>query len=177
MKRKKKIILVAHCLLNINAKVYGISTEPAAAKDFIGQLLKKEMGIIQLPCVEMDMCGVNRWGQVKSQLNHPHFHERCKELLLPIVYQVEDYYKNGYEICGVVGADGSPSCGVNYTCAGEWYGEIGEDYNTMEKAATVKMIKEKGVMMDILQEMLNEKGLDIPCMALDESDFSKIFSV
>ena len=47
----------------------------------------------------------------------------------------------------------------------------------MEKAATVKMIKEKGVMMDILQEMLNEKGIDIPFMALDESDFSKIFSV
>ena len=32
-------------------------------------------------------------------------------------------------------------------------------------------------MMDILQEMLNEKGIDIPFMALDESDFSKIFSV
>ena len=177
MNRKKKVILVAHCLLNVNAKVYGIATEPAAAKAFIESILNEGIGMIQLPCVEMDMCGINRWGQVKSQLNHPHFRERCRQLLLPIVYQVEDYYRNGYEICGVIGADGSPSCGVNYTCTGDWYGEIGEEYQTMQKADTVKPLKEKGVMMDILQEILTERGVDIPFRALEESDFSKSFSV
>lgn len=168
MKRSRKIVLIAHCLLNTNAKVIGISLEKACAKELIAYLIENDYGMIQLPCVEMDMCGINRWGQVKSQLNHSHFRQRCRELLLPIIYQVENYLENGYEIKAVIGVDGSPTCGVDRTCEGEWFGEIGEQYHTMEKAASCHMQNKSGVMMDVLKEMLEERNVRIPFVAIDE---------
>lgn len=173
MNRSKKIVVVAHCLLNTNVKVDGISVERACAKKLIYYLIEKDYGIIQLPCVEMDMCGIRRWGQVKTQLNHPRYRERCEELLHPIVCQIEDYLVNGYQIKAVIGVDGSPTCGVDRTCIGDWYGEIGEQYGTMEKAATCKMVKEAGVMMDVLQKMLKNRNIVIPFMALNEEDLDR----
>lgn len=170
MERSRKIVLAAHCLLNTNAKVDGLSTEKACAKKLIYHLIEHDYGIIQLPCVEMDMCGTSRWGQVKDQLDHPHFRDRCEELLRPVVYQVEDYLSNGYQVAAVIGVDGSPTCGVGRTCRGEWSGEIGERYHTMEKARTCRMSGESGVMMDVLREMLKNRNITIPFRAVDEED-------
>lgn len=142
--------------------------EKACAKDLITYLMENNYGMIQLPCVELDVCGINRWGQVKSQLNHPYFRERCRELLLPIVYQVENYLENGYVIKAVIGVDGSPTCGVNRTCEGKWFGEIGEQYHTMEKVATCYMQERPGVMMEVLKEMFKERNIKLPFVAIDE---------
>jgi len=168
MKRDKKIVLVAHCILNVNAKVEGIAPSKAGVTELISGLMEQGYGIIQLPCVEQDMCGIRRWGQVEEQLNHPRFRERCRILLEPILCQVEDFVNNGYSICAVIGLDGSPSCGVNATCSGEWYGEIGEGYHVMEKASTLKMKPKSGVMMDVLKIMMDERKLEVPFLAMDE---------
>lgn len=168
MKRSKKIVVISHCLLNVNAKVEGLAVERACAKKLIQYLIENDYGMIQLPCAEMDMCGINRWGQVKSQLDHPNYRRRCRELMQPVVCQIEDYISNGYQIEAVIGVDGSPTCGVNRTCIGEWRGEIGEQYHTMEKAASGRMSPEAGVMMEVLREMLRDSNISIPFYALDE---------
>ena len=43
-------------------------------------------------------------------------------MLLPIVMQLEEYaaYPDRYDILGVYGINGSPSCGVDYTYDGDW---------------------------------------------------------
>lgn len=84
MKRNRKIILVAHCLLNINAKVYGIAEEKGGS-GLVGELIQRGYGIIQLPCIEMAMYGVQRWGVIYEQSDFPGFRNKCKELLIPIV--------------------------------------------------------------------------------------------
>ena len=56
MKRGRKIVAVAHCILNVNAKVYGIAQCPAGATDLINLLMDNGYGIIQLPCIEQAMC-------------------------------------------------------------------------------------------------------------------------
>ena len=67
---------------------------------------------------------------------------------------------NGYEILGIYGIDQSPSCGVNETCvSSKWYGEIG-DMNK-ENLDYVSIVKEKGRFMEIFEEMLAEKGIEI----------------
>ena len=172
MNRSKKIVALAHCLLNINAKVDGIATSPAGATELVSLLMQNGFGIIQLPCVEQDMCGIRRWGQVKNQLNHPSFIARCNEMLTPVVNQLEDFYNNGYKICGIIGVDGSPSCGVNLSCSGEWYGEIGEIYNTMEKANTLEMTEESGVMIDVLKKMLSSRKMSIPFFSVNEKNMN-----
>ena len=170
MKREKKIVLVAHCILNVNAKVEGIAPSQAGVEELVIGLMRQGFGIIQLPCVEQDMCGIRRWGQVKEQLDHPNFRERCAVLLKPIINQVEDFIQNGYSVCGVIGLDGSPSCGVELTCSGEWYGEIGEGFNVLEKANTLQMVPKSGVMMDVLKSMLKERNIEIPFLAVDEAN-------
>jgi predicted secreted protein len=170
LKRNKKIVLLAHCLLNINAKVYGIATEPAGCPQIVSGLLKHGYGIIQLPCVEQSCFGINRWGLVKEQTDFPAFRLKCRALLQPIVEQVLDFYENGYEIAAVIGLDGSPSCGVHFTCSGKWGGEIGCLNDIDGIIASLKTLNEPGVMMEVLEEMFEENKLKIRFMAADEND-------
>lgn len=170
MKRKKKIVLVSHCILNVNAKVNEIAYCEAGVTDFVTALMNAGFGIIQLPCLEMDMCGANRWGQVEAQLNHPHFEARCRELLTPILYQVKNYAQNGYQVAAVIGLNGSPTCGVDFTCTGDWSGEIGEGFHITEKAKTCRKKDAPGVMMRILSELLSDYHLDLPFYSLNEEN-------
>lgn len=164
------MVLLAHCLLNINAKVYGIATEPAGCMKIISGLLENGYGIIQLPCVEQSCFGIKRWGQVKEQINFPGFRAKSHELLKPIVGQVLDFHQNGYEISAVIGLDGSPSCGINYTCTGNWGGEIGDGYDIQSKIDSLDKLSEYGVMMEVLKEMLDEIGIVTKYLSVDECD-------
>lgn len=173
MKRERKIVLLAHCLLNVNAKVEGIACSGAGVTELVTGLMEHGYGIIQLPCVEQDMCGIRRWGQVEEQLNHPRFRERCRERLSPIVSQVRDFVEHGYTVSAVIGLDGSPSCAVNQTCSGEWFGEIGEGFGVLERAKTLRTKDSPGVMMAVLKDMLRQEGLNIPFYAVDEAEPEK----
>ena len=83
---------------------------------------------------------------------------------------MQDFSEHGYHICGVIGLDGSPSCGVHTTCSGQWYGEIGEGYGVLEKAKTLTSKTTPGVMMQVLEQMLREAGLSVPFYSLEETD-------
>jgi predicted secreted protein len=50
MLRDKKIVLLSHCFLNVNAKVYGLANYQGALEDLIRFLLAEGFGLIQLPC-------------------------------------------------------------------------------------------------------------------------------
>lgn len=170
VKRSKKIVLLAHCLLNVNAKVQGLAVEPAGCINIVTGLLEQGYGIIQLPCVEQSCFGIRRWGQVKEQVDFPGFRAKCRSLLQPIVEQVTDFTRNGYEIAAVIGMDGSPSCGVNSTCSGNWGGEIGAGYDLPAKVDSLAILPEAGVMMDILRQMLTEVGVPVIFLGIEESN-------
>ena len=169
MKRAKKIVLISHCYLNVNSKLEGIAIYSSVLKQLINVLIEKECGIIQLPCVEQYVCGIKRWSQVCNQLDNPYYRKECQKLLTPIVEQVIDFYNNGYRIIGVIGVNGSPSCGVDYTCIGDWGGEFGEEYNFENKLHSLKMENKYGIMMDELRKLLLNANIDIPFIGLDES--------
>jgi predicted secreted protein len=114
------------------------------------------------------MLGIRRWGIVHSQCSYPGFRARCRELLQPVVDQVEDFLANGYEVRAVIGVDGSPTCGVNLRPEGDWYGEIGYQYGLDSKVGSVRMEKGYGTMMEILRGMLEERGMEIPFCAVNE---------
>lgn len=171
MKRKKKIILIAHCWLNINAKVYGLAEESGGLA-LIGELIEKGYGIIQLPCIEMAMYGSQRWGIVYEQNDFPEFRNKCKELLLPIISQVADYYTKGYEIRAVIGADGSPTCGVNIIPSGSCGGEFNEYNDYQGNIERVKIVAGRGVMMEELEKLLRQYDIKTSFYAISESNLS-----
>ena len=60
---------------------------------------------------------------------------------------------------GIVGIDGSPSCGVDYTSRGEWHGSFGGRQDLGEVLATARLAAGRGVFMDEVGRMLAEEGL------------------
>ena len=160
MERSKKIVITAHCVLNQNSVVYPCARKMKDFSEKISGFLEKNIGIVQLPCPEMKIYGLKRWGHVKDQFMNTHFEDVSKALLEDYVKQVRDYIDNGYEILGVYGIDQSPSCGINETCvSSEWYGEI--DTTDRKKIDSVSIIKEKGRFMEIFEKMLLEIGIKI----------------
>ena len=116
MNRSKKLIIVSHCILNQNSVVLPYAREMKVFKKFIADKLEENMGILQLPCPEMNLYGLKRWGHVKDQFEHSGFINPCDEEIEKFIDIIKDYKKNGYEIQGIYGIKGSPSCGVSLTC-------------------------------------------------------------
>lgn len=170
MNRSRKLILVSHCLLNSNSKVEGLSKYKGVLKEFFEWAFKNGVGIIQLPCPEMSIYGINRWGHVKEQFDTMHFRKMSRKMLMPIVEQVKNYKENDYKIIGVLGVDGSPSCGVNKTCSSKtWKGELSgnEELDLMLK--DIRLIDEAGVFMEELKKILKEESINLNFYAIDET--------
>ena len=171
MKRGKKIIFLAHCILNANSKVGGLASYPAGVRELTDFLADHNVGIIQLPCLETEVLGLQRWGHVKEQLSHPSFLDCCARLLAPFVRQAAMYKEQGHTLLGSVGVDGSPSCGVNKTCRSkQWGGDFLDPKETWNKVDAMKWAAEPGVFMETFQKKLLEKSVDLEFFALDETE-------
>ncbi|MDO6354059.1 hypothetical protein Q3V94_03030 [Caloramator sp. CAR-1] len=173
MNRSRKIIILSHCMLNANSKVEGLAIYKGAQNSLISFLIEEGYGIIQLPCPEITLYGIKRWGHVKEQFDTPYFREHCRNIFMPYLNQIMDYVKNGYQIHGLIGIDGSPSCGVNKTCSStKWGGEVGEEFGINEKIKDLKIIQGKGVFIEEIENLLIQKGTNIKLLGLDEENLS-----
>lgn len=110
--RSKKLIFISHCLLNQNACVKGISSEPAMITPLIKLLMENDVGIYQMPCPEVSYYGSARWGQVKEQYSTPMFRKHCREIAEQMFDHIENYSDTGHRVIGIVMRDGSPTCGL-----------------------------------------------------------------
>lgn len=171
MARGKKIVLLSHCILNVNAKVEGFEPYESLVKEIVDYLHKNKIGIIQLPCPEMALYGIKRWGHVKDQFDYKFFRDTCKELLNPIINQLESYTNAGYSLIGCIGVDGSPSCGVSLTCrSSQWRGEMHMNPNLDAVLSNVDMVNEKGVFMEVLENSLKENNIEAEFIGLNEEN-------
>ncbi|MGN0293152.1 MAG: CD3072 family TudS-related putative desulfidase [Lachnospiraceae bacterium] len=163
----KKILLVSHCMLNTAAKVKSYKKDERAAEEALRrEVIKKaidhEIQFLQLPCPEYLQYGYNRWGHTFEQFDNIFFRQRCREMLEPVIQQLEEYlvHPEEFEILGVLGIDGSPSCGVKYTCSADWGGEFsGRDVSRVLDSCSLK--EAGGVMICVLKEMLEEKNIQL----------------
>ena len=162
----KQVIFVSHCILNTAAKVVlynqdEIDAEEALRRRFLDKAILAGVQIIQLPCPEFTLYGARRWGHVSNQFDNVFFREHSRKILAPVIAQLKEYLQNDdfFEVLGIVGVDGSPSCGVDYTCFADWYGSFDGREGLDETLASCKLIKKKGIFMDVLSEMLKDEGL------------------
>lgn len=163
----KKIVFVSHCILNIASKVVmynqeEMDAEESLRKRFVHLAIDNDIQLIQLPCPEYTLYGAKRWGHVSNQFDNVFFRKHCRNVLEPILDQLKEYLANEerFEVLGFVGIDGSPSCGVDYTCTGYWFGSFEKRSNLQETLKSCRLSKGPGVFMDVLQEMLREEGLN-----------------
>ena len=163
----KQIIFVSHCILNTASKVVLYNEEEIRAEEelrirFVSEALKKGVQFVQLPCPEFTLYGSRRWGHVSDQFDNPFFRDHCRKILTPVLQQLKEYLSNpSFEVLGICGIDGSPSCGVDYTCRGpKWFGSFEARTDLEESLKDVFLVKKNGVFMEVLKEMLKEEGLE-----------------
>ncbi|MGQ4911611.1 MAG: CD3072 family TudS-related putative desulfidase [Candidatus Thorarchaeota archaeon] len=158
MKRSRKIVVLAHCILNQNAKVEDIATSPAAIVDVMNLVVERGYGIIQMPCPETLHLGLGRWECIKDQYETPSFKRLCRRIAEEILDQLEDYERNGYEIGPFIGIDGSPSCGVNKSCRADEKGDNPKWCGSVLTPPSWKITDESGVLFDIIKEEAERRG-------------------
>lgn len=140
-KRSKKVVFVAHCILNQNTKLDECAHHPGPVWKVIQLLGEQGFGIIQLPCPELLLLGLSRQVDITANptvmsedtriakcMREKRAQEMCKKLTEDIIYQIQEYQKNEFEVIGIIGINGSPTCGVETTWAEnkeyEGYGEF-----------------------------------------------------
>jgi predicted secreted protein len=128
--RSGQVVFLSHCLLNQNTRYLGGATCPGVVGDAIAPYVDGGVGIVQMACPEQ-----RTWGGVIKRhflwlVGHPHaaraghslatlgrlyLRMRYRPLARAVVRVIQDYVDSGFEVVGVVGVAGSPSCGVRRT--------------------------------------------------------------
>ena len=144
--RSGKLVVVAHCILNQNARVSGLAAYPAMVDEVVDVLRKHQVGFLQLACPEVTYAGARRPAKDRGEYDQPRYRRHCKRIALSAARQIEEFAKGGVGILALVGIRGSPSCSVSN--AGE---------------AT-------GILVEELESALLERGRRVPAYAIDVCD-------
>lgn len=168
MNRSKKIAIISHCIINQNSVVKGEYKDMNIFFPFIKKLFEENIGILQLPCPETECYGLRRWGYVKEQFDNCGYRKYVEKIINSFVDIIKEYINNEYEIVGIYGIAGSPSCGVNLTCSANWEGEISLYKDKEDIVSRIKMINESGIFMEIFKSVLDKNKINIPFYDVDD---------
>jgi len=166
--RSKKIILVSHCILNQNSISDGTADYPGTNESIVNLLVQAKVGIIQMPCPEMLCLGLDRGDihggerevvventRIRHYLETPDSLQMINDLVKQVVFQVEEYLRNGFVVLGIIGMNRSPSCGVNTTSK-----------NNRE-------VEGQGVFFGILRKALEEKNIRMDMIGIKATETEK----
>lgn len=164
MKRGKKIIVIAHCYLNQNARVKPYASRKGSFKELIKPLIDADFGIIQLPCPETTACGLNRWEAVTEQYDTLAFRRHCRNILQPYIDQLVEHNKVGDKIYAVLGVPFSLCCGCEHNPSHkEWGGQI-----MNRQVPNLELKSGPAVFMQELMSLAKDVGLDLKFMDVCE---------
>ncbi len=191
--RSGRVVFLSHCLLNQNTRYPGGAVCPGAVRGVIEPYLDAGVGLVQLPCPEQ-----RTWGGVEKPallwiMDHPraarvaaalsgpgaaYMRRRYRRLARTVVRDIADYLDGGFEITGVVGVAGSPTCGVETTldiaCAlralstrTDGIADPDSFDRVIIQAATVAGA---GMFMEALTNQLSRRDLAVPIREVTLSD-------
>ena len=181
--RNRRIVLLAHCLLNQNTRYPGGAVCPGAVRGVIEPYLDAGVGLVQLPCPEQ-----RTWGGVEKRallwfIDHPRaaraaavlsrpltalLRVRYRRIARPAVRDIADYLDGGFDITDIVGVAESPSCGVETTldipCALRAIGATPRtDADWFDRAVVdTSTVTGPGLFMEALAAELRKRGTAIP---------------
>ena len=163
--RSKKVIFLAHCLLNQNAISDGTAVCPAAFGELIQLLLDHEVGVVQMSCPELCCLGLDRGDvhgadrpvveentRIRRAMEKDGPRQKREALADLVAEQVQEYHKHGFQVLGIVGANRSPNCGLETT----------SDFD--------REVEGRGAFMDAIAQQLEAAGISVPMLGLKGSD-------
>jgi len=142
----EKVIFVPHCVLNPV-----VNNESRSTKEIIKLFTESDVGIVQLPCPEIEYNGK----LIKQISDKKKYREHCKKLSLKVLNDVKKYLEAEYTVLGILGVEFSHTCGVHRVQNGR------------------KNTPGKGVFMDELEKEMQKKNFQVPIIA---TNFQNMFS-
>jgi len=157
--RGKKVIFIAHCILNENTVYQGGAFRKGAVREIVDELQENGIGIVQMTCPEQ-----RAWGGVLKrvlwlELGSKEGLYRFRRIYMPLfiwntgrIYRkiakevagdIKDYRDSGFDVVGIVGIRGSPSCGV---------------YKTMDLVKSAKFLANANIR-DLDRKKFNDQGI------------------
>ncbi len=159
--RSKRVMFVAHCVLNQNSISDSTADYPSAHVDIIRALMDAQVGVVQMPCPELFCLGLDRGNiygaespvvientRIRKEMQKEPASARLVALVDQVILQIEEYHKHGFTILGIVGINRSPSCGVDTTSDND------------------NEIDGQGVFVAAIQEALAAENLSIPVIGI-----------
>jgi len=121
-KRSRRIVVVSHCILNVHSLEDDLAIYPGLEEEVIELLIQKGVGLYQIPCPEIELSGIFRKALPKDSYDHPKIRKVYRQLADRIASSLKWYVRKDYRIEAVLGAEGSPTCGVELV--GKWKEEV-----------------------------------------------------
>jgi predicted secreted protein len=148
-KRKRKVVFLSHCFLNINTRFPGGCAYPGATTPLIQTILECGVGIIQMPCPEYLCLGLEKYeyGKIEPEKLRKCFRKEAEK----VVKQIKDYLEFEFEVLGIIGMNPSPSCGVEITKGKGTM--LGIDRDTSEK-------EDSGVFIEELKKLMKKEKIE-----------------
>ena len=153
-RRSGKIVVVSHCLLNVHSLEDNLAIYPGLEEEVVRLLIQKGVGIYQIPCPEIELSGIFRKALPKEPYEHPKIRKAYQRMAEKLVGTLSGYVKKGYEIVAVLGAEGSPTCGVDYV--GRWKDNI---KRKKEFPRDVEFVAGMGVFFEEFKSTLKDKNI------------------
>lgn len=151
----KKVVFVPHCILNQNVRAVGKKSN-GTIKEIIKFFAESEIGIIQLPCPEVEFDGgLERQFKTKENYNNEVYRKCCREISLKILKEVRKYLDKEYKVIGILGVEFSPTCAVHRIENGK------------------RILPGKGILMEELEKEMQNENFQVPIIAVN---LNNIFS-
>ncbi len=121
--RSGRIVAAIECILNQNARAPGAASSPACNESVVSLCTAHRVGIVQIPCPEMEYLGLRRsrppGTSIRQALDTPGGRQCCAELAGRVADRLLDYQANGCAVLAVLGGNAqSPGCAVVVESAG-----------------------------------------------------------
>jgi predicted secreted protein len=191
-KRGKGIIYLNHCLLNQNTRAPGAAFRKAASNELIHILLKNELNIEQLPCLEcIGTGGIQRksldrflplisisidqgWFTLIRPLIRMRLYQYrrlCKKMALKSVDAINQFLNAGCTVTGIIGMNDSPTCGVTKSLDfTELVKRMAIERNSaisLKKIIQDALIDAPSYFMGSIIDELKKRGMDIQVIGFE----------
>jgi predicted secreted protein len=153
-KRSGRLVVVSHCILNVHSLEDELAIYPGLEREVVELLIAKGVGVYQISCPELELSGIFRKALPKDSYDHPKIRAFYGELAEKICKTLKMYVKKGYEIVAVIGAEASPTCGIDYV--GRWKKDA-EGKKIFPK--DVEFVPGRGVFMEEFGSALESIGV------------------
>jgi uncharacterized protein (DUF4213/DUF364 family)/predicted secreted protein len=154
-RRSRRVVLAIDCILNQNARDRGAATFPALNWEVLRLCEAFEVGVVQMPCPEMEFLGIVRerppGTSIRAALDTDEGRTCCRRISVEVVDRVQKYVRQGYQILAILGGNpDSPGCAVHGGPAG--------------------LLATSGVLMRELQDELRQRNMEVPFRGIRDCD-------